>query len=262
MTDMEILFIVVFAVGIVLLLSAFFKKSAGPLKGLNPVLAGALGVLMIIPGFYYGIMPLMPETETPTQTIVIPETTATVPTFTVEMQRNTTGFQLNSTLSSDSTELTWPFTVNAKDNTADKTTTTEAVPCRATFVITPIAPTGSTTLTLATIYYSITPTQVETQTDRYLLIRDVNTKTPLVNFTSQIKGTSGTKAAQMGEGSTSMTLTDTGEVWLDMIFQNSTIAKYWSTLSSVTFTVTFRNADYSWSDSFTIRAIKIADAAA
>lgn len=261
MTNEEILMLIVFAAGLILLLVAAFKKHAGPLKKVNPIVAGALGVLLVIPGFVWGVMPFLPEVAPQQVIVTTPTTTAAVPTFTIEPVKNTTGFNLNSTLNVGKTEFTWPWAVSAADNTGDRTGTTDLVPARATFLVRPVAPVGSDTTTLATIFYSVTPSNFETQTDRWLFIRDTYSKQAMLNFSAQVRGTSGTTTT-FESGSLSLTLTQTGEIWFDALLSNTTVAKYWSTLSSLKLTVTFRNADYSWSASYPITLIKISDACA
>jgi hypothetical protein len=272
LTNGGIVMIILFGIGLVLLFSAIARKHAGPLKHINPVLGAVLGVALIIPGFYWGVAPNLPGFEqyggTQPQTIVIqdddttPTTVLAVPTFELDPGVNTTGFNLNTTLNSAKTEFTFPYRVTSLDNTGDKSGTTANVFARVHWDITPVAPSGADSTTLCAIYYSITPTNYDVNNDeRYLVIRANDVlKTPMINWTMQVKGNAGkVSSGSEGEKSTSMLLTDTAEIWLDITFSNTTIAKYLSTLSGMDFTVTFRNADYTWTKSYTITLIKILD---
>jgi hypothetical protein len=270
LTNGGIVMILLFGVGLVLLFSAIAKKHAGPLKHFNPVLGAVLGVALIIPGFYWGVAPNLPGFEDyggvqPTTVVVTtPTTNVAVPTFEITPVKNTTGFNLNSTLNSAGTDFTFPFVVTSLDKTDDAAAAnSNAVLCRCTFKVTPVAPAGADSTDLATLYYSVTPTNYEVDSDdHYLLMRSNDAeKNPILNWTVDLDG-AGAKGAvpgYEGEKSTSMLLTDSGNIWLDFVFANQTIAKYFTTLNGIDFTVTFHNEDYSWSDTFTVTAIKISD---
>jgi hypothetical protein len=131
---------------------------------------------------------------------------------------------------------------------------------RCYFSVNPIAPTGAKTDDLCTIYYAITPTNIEPISDstHWLVVKNTVTAVAQVNFTAQVHGVAALAAVQ-GSGQISMIYTDTAEIWLDFLVSNATIAKYLPTLNSQNFIVTFHNQDYTWTKSFTVEFLKISD---
>jgi hypothetical protein len=274
LTNGGIIMILLFGVGLVLLFSAIAKKHAGPLKAINPVIGAVLGVALIIPGFYWGVAPNLPGFEQyggvqPTTIVVqqpttTPTTSVAVPTFEIVPVTNTTitAHIHNSTLNTAKTEFTWPMYVTALDKVTDQIATNGNVFGRATFRITPIAPTGADSTNLATIFYSVSNINAMVDDDRYLCLRSNSaTKESIANWTVQIGGSAAKAAvtAAEGEKSTSMLLTDTAEIWFDAALSNHSIAGHMTTLSGIDFVITFHNADYSWSKSYTITVLKLAD---
>lgn len=262
-----LLMLVLFIFGLVLLFAALAKKQAGPLKGLNPILAGVLGVILIIPGFFYGVMPMLPaeETETPTETVVVvtDDEEGIACTFDVNIYANGTADTFDNTTTDSPTgnSFTTPYVRNSTGTTRTihGTASTAALNVNFhdpiyNFSVMPIAPTGVTADDLVTLKFSaVDPGEnihvsgvdyrmvaQDSDNDAYLYWKcvDASSGATLTDWTPET-------------GSATFLYTDRVYLWLNVVYQDDGLARL-SVYDSESLTATLSNIDGSWSESFTI----------
>lgn len=262
MDSTQIIMLVFFVLGLVLLFTAFSKKHAGPLKGLNPVMAGVLGVILIIPGFYYGIYPLLPveETTPPAQVIITP----TLPdethyaTFDITMGEGT-NIDAGSTegVSTDLHTYSYPFSSNTtSDNItvgydADGVWATGITGhVNITFTIVPIAWAGADNDDICTIYYEILdPDQAVDDgagtASLYLFDKDNGYRQILWYEYSE----TGVAVKDYISGSKSMILTDSCTLNVRLLTSHYSLAQLADELDTQTVSIVFSNGG-GWSETF------------
>jgi len=254
MTTMELLFIILFVVGLFMVFAAAFRKQSGFLKGINPVWAGVIGVLLVIPGFFYGIMPMMPEeavdTDTP-GTIIIDNTdnSLSYPEFDITPAAVTTAgtYCVDTTLNSAKTVFTVPAWANTTaDTVIHRDNATAWADPRLQFDIIPVPYAGADADDLATIYFTVSNydvvIDVADAANEYLMVKS--------SGDWQVIWTEGSNTWYV-EGSKTMLMTGNATVYLDLDTNPAGFANI-DENDSVDLTVTFHNADWSWSKSYTV----------
>lgn len=260
------IWIAVFFIGLVVFFMGIFRKYS-PVK-MNPVLGAVVGVCLIIPGFIWGIMPNFPaqplQQTGGSQTIVVQQggTTVAPATFDLDPSASTglyngAGSTCVSTAAWNAAETiyTVPLTIN-EGGTAHYAFTANYT--GANFTITPVAPAGATNDDLATIYFETEYTMTYSSED--FLNVDGNG----VYWANWYNCESGGLTYQYS-GSLSMTYTQTKTLQVGYQFDTNAdttgVAEAMSTVGdSVSWTITFHNIDWTWSESFTVLAIVIVSA--
>lgn len=163
MEEMTILYLLAFIIGLVFVFAALARKQAGPLKGINPVVAGVIGVVLIIPGFYFGVMPYIEVDAEPAepQTIIIDDSGGAVTYPTFEIQAGVANTTQPCVLSSGDDGFTAPYIANTTQHDIYKEDNTSWMDPRIEFSITPIPFAGATQDDLATVYFEFLEPEAE-----------------------------------------------------------------------------------------------------
>jgi hypothetical protein len=270
MSTTELLFIVLFAAGLVLTLAAVFRKQPGMnfLKNVNPVLAASVGILLMVGGFFYGLMPLMPELDGEptqiivtnpggggTQTVIIDETTIGPSSFDIEPTAG--GSNIGLSVNDAETEFTMAIWLDPDADIireSDNSTAWSGFNC--TFQLDPVAPDGATAEDLATIYFEVSGYTVDLDDNEYLVGYDDGDWA--IYFTDD-QGNNDSYS-----GSMSMLYTQSEPLWLNIHIDNASFTDSSANenvdfLDSWNMPVTFQNSDWSWSETINIKLIVVGD---
>ena len=252
MTNIELIMAIVFILGLFLLFAAAFRKQTPMLKNLNPVWAGVIGVLLIIPGFFYGVMPMMPEMSSDINVDVeVPDTTPPsqilqYPEFDVTPSAVVVTYNSDTTLNSGKTMFTVPALARTVTHaiTHLDNTTAWADP-RLQFDIIPVPYTGADADDLATIYFTVSnyDARIDADDDTYRLITKSSGE-------YQVIWTEGSSTWYV-EGSKTMLLTGNATIYLDFDVNQGGMSRM-DINDPIDLTVTFYNGDWSWSKSYTV----------
>jgi hypothetical protein len=251
MTNMEMIFILLFFIG-------FFIAALAATKKLNAIPGGAamgvtVGVALIVAGGIWGIMPVLPEADTTADdtggTIIIDSGDAQYPTFDITPSAVTTAgtYCEDTTLNTAKTVFTVPAWGNTSSDTIiHRDNSTAWQDPRLQFQVVPVPYAGADADDLATIYFEV---------DNYDVIVDVAdaTNERLITKTSgeyQVIWTEGSNTWYV-DGSKTMLLTGNVTLYVDFDVNQAGFANIPEN-DSVDLTVTFHNGDWSWSKSYTV----------
>lgn len=251
MDTTEIIGIIVFAIGLFILFSIAVKKSSWiPVK--SAPLAGVIAVGMIIAGGIYGVMPMLPEdtSEGETTTIIVDDGGGNLqyPEFDITPAAVTTaGTYLNeTTLNSGKTMFTVPSWGNATGDTLWDITNNTWYDPRCSFQVVPVPFAGANADDLATFYFTVS------NYDAVVDIDDAVDQTLITKSSGeyQVIWTEGSNTWYV-EGSKTLLLTGNATMYLDFDVNQAAMAN--SDMNDmIDLTVTFYNADWSWSKSYTV----------
>ena len=261
-----ILMLLAFVIGLALIFAALLKKQVKGLKFLNPVFAGVLGVILIIPGFFYGVQPMLPTADTQ---VVIVDDSAAIPyaQFNVDTYANGTANDIdNSSVSSSGLVFTTPFVRNTTGNTMEGTSAAAMAHGSVfadpiyNFSVRPIATQGVTADDLVTLKFSaVDPGECITSSGTdYRLIAEDDDSDPYL-YWKVVDASDGTTLQDWvsTSGTVSFLYTDSIYVWLNVVYQDSGCSRMTDFTTKST-TATLSNLDGSWSQTYTIQVMPIA----
>jgi hypothetical protein len=256
----------VFFIGLVVFFMGVFRKHS-PIK-INPVLGAVVGICLILPGFIWGIYPNIGSPTSPIQTqqnIVVTQQQETVVPSAFEIDAvavtAATGCWgaaaitpiTTTTFDAGETTLTIPVTCNlgtahyafANNNTG------------ANFTIRPVAPAGANADDLATVYFE----------SDYAMTFDgedvLNSNAAGSIYDAEWNYLTFSDAShQEWDHEGSYTMLYTGSITVSLYYQldgeDGKLADEFSTVGdTATWSITFHNSDWSWSQTFTVVAICI-----
>jgi hypothetical protein len=253
MENMELIMLIVFVLGLALIFAALARKQAGPLKGIPPVVAGVVGVCLVIPGFFYGVLPYLPETEG-TTTVVVDDTGDVVyPTFEVTPAvANTTQ---PAQLSSGQDGFTLPFIANTTQHDIYKEDNTSWMDPEIQFAIKPIPFAGATQDDLATIYYEVVEPEYDidaaTAGPYYLFVKTSGNRQ--IEWHS-VNGAVGANEFVSGSATMLMTGNETMQLYLET--DEGSLSRMQTEYDSITIHVKFSNGA-GWSETFWLDFVPI-----
>lgn len=269
MENMEYVYMALFVIGVILVFAAAFRKQAGFLKGINPVAAGVIGVLLIVPGFMWGIYPYL---DTPPAQIageditVIVDDTGTVqyPTFEITpaySNETTAGSKGPAKLNIDEDTFTLPFVANTTQHdiyqgngSATSGAGTSWWDPKVQFDVSPVPFAGANADDLATIFFEILEPELEV---------DAASSGPYYTFVKtggkrQIEWTTAGSSSTIDYTSGSRTMLMTGNVSLQLTLEldEASLSRMQTTYDTMTFHAKFSNGG-GWSETFTFTLIPL-----
>lgn len=266
-TQASYVWLAVFFIGLVVFFMGIFRKYS-PIK-MNPVLGAVVGICLILPGFIWGIMPNFPDQplqQAPGQTIVVQNPggiTTTVPpaSFSIDATACQSaasvifgGEPLDGVLNVAETVYTLPATQRANDTGFTVNFTA------LNFTVTPVAPSGATADDLATIYFE---TQYATEWENEPMLEQDSNDVYFANWT-RVTPVTANSVTYGYSGSASMLYTETQNYQVvykyDYHLASTTTgpALMHTVGDTLSWTATFHNVDWSWSQSYTFMLICIA----
>jgi hypothetical protein len=259
------IWLAVFFIGVVVFFMGIFRKYS-PVK-MNPVLGAIVGVLLIVPGFIWGIMPNFPTQPLQQgQTIVVqqPSGTTTTPTtlppatFTVDPSLSTGAWDVcggtcvsTAAWNAAETIYTVPLTINYVSASVSRFARNYTA---VNFTLTPVAVAGADNTDLATIYFE--SEYAMKFSGEPVLLADGN-DVYFANWSHCESG--GQKYRYSGSLSTLFTSSEV----LQCVYKLDTtvddgVAEEMATVGdSVSWAITFHNSDWSWSQTYTILLITV-----
>lgn len=246
MENTELIMLILFVLGLALVFAALARKQAGPLKGLNPVLAGVIGVVLIIPGFFYGVMPYLPEEEVEGETVIVIDDSAPTafPTFAIQAAvSNTTQ---PAQLGSGEDGFTIPFVANTTQHDIAKEDDTNWMDPEIEFAITPIPFAGANADDLATIYYEVLQPDYDIDAASagpyYLFVKTGGKR--------QLKWhVAGVGETEFVSGSQTMLMTDNVTMQLYIEADEGSLSRMQTEFDAITTNIKFSNGA-GWSESY------------
>ncbi len=261
----QYVWIALFAIGALLLFAAIFKKTS--LVKLPQVPAAFIGFLLLCFGFIWGLNPYMAAQDQFFQavpsggtTVIIDGEDIVAPAFSIDASAVITNVwdtsnTVISTAVMDATEtiLTVPLTVNLGTGSAEFACNYTAM----NFSVTPIPPTGANADDLATIYFESDYNMK--YAGEYVLDHDGNEET----FDATWIRCGADTTTWEHNGQDTMLFTDSAvyQLWYELNSGSTELTEDLQTVGeTVSWSATLHNADWSWSQVYTITAIVIASA--
>jgi len=257
-----------FAIGLILLAMIVTKKS--PIK--NTAFAAVAGALLFFAGLLWGVMPYYEENfgvDVPPQTIVNVDAgggSDECPSFDIDptalvsatnMVGTSDGAITTAGWNAAETVFTIPVTVQSTGSGAIAAFTANET--GSNFSITPVPPIGSNADDLATIYFE---TEYDMTHEGKDILKDNGNGIYEANFSVGNDDPTGFTRWHHS-GSDTMLLTDT--LNLQLVYGldgGGEFAEVFQTVGeSTSWTITFHNADWTWSEVYTVNAILIAASA-
>lgn len=266
MDNPEYVWLGVFVIGLVLVALAVFRKTS-TIK-VPPAPATVIGVIMMVLGFMWGVSPMyqdsQPLQQGQTQITIDNTKDIAAPTFSLDPETVITNIWdspagdviTTQTLNSAETVFTVPLNINEVASTSYEFVTNFTA---MNFTVTPIPPVGANADDLATIYFE---TEYDiTYNGEYVFVMNDAEDIWFANWT-RVGDTTDT-ASWNHAGQDTMLLTDSETYQVAYKF-DSGINDFCEEMATVgdtcTWTITFHNADWSWSKVYTVNAITVVSA--
>lgn len=262
MDTMVILGMLAFIAGLALIIITISKKS--PIKG-NPAIPVIVGVGLVVGGYIYGVDPYLAEDDEGTTPVTVTVDTGgadAVPSFDIDPTALTTAASMVGTSdgaiattawNSAETVLTIPVTVSNTNSGVHAAF--GANETGSNFSITPVPPTGSNADDLATIYFE---TEFDMQHEGEDILKDNGNGIYEANFSIGNDDATGfTRWHHSGSTTTLLTTTTNLQLVYGLDGGGEFAEKFQTVGESVTWTITFHNADWSWSEVYTVNCICI-----
>jgi hypothetical protein len=257
MRNEDYLYIALFAIGLILFAAAIFRKQAGFLKTLNPMVALIIGVALMIPGFYWGVIPLVegdPPYEAGTQTIVVQDSSGDVqyPSWDITPARsNTTQPAL---LDSDEAGFTIPFVSNTTQHDIyQQGATTSWYDPEIEFACNPVPFAGADADDLATIFYEVLEPELEvdaaTSGPYYAFVKTGGHRRILWHVAGQGQN-------EFVTGSQTMLMTGNVTMQLVLELDEASLSRMQSTFDKMSFNIKFSNGG-GWSKVYGVDLIPV-----
>ena len=235
------------------------KKEEMPMKrmnnkgaitiGISLVVAAAviIGVSVFVYSTFYNIDKVQ-QIVTPQVIVTPPSDTVQHPDFDIVPTAQTTGYNPFNALNSEKTRFTVPAWSNQTGHTIVEIDNSTWEDPRMEFVVTPIPFGGADADDLATIYFEVSnyDARIETSSDTYrLLVKDGGNYQ--VNWSDAGTGTPDLYI----EGTSTMLMTGTVTLYLDFDVTGSSFSRM-DDNDGIDMTITFHNADWTWSETYTV----------
>ena len=255
----QYIWLAVFLIGLALLALAIFRKTSTIKVPQAP--ATIIGVLLMVLGFMWGVMPLYQDAApiTTTTTIVTPRPDTVIASFDMGLENGTTGKLAPATVTVAVDEGSAQILLYVEDTGADMNDFVNCLYTSLNFSFAPIPPSGANADDLATIYWETDYTMTYEGND----ILHESSGDYYANWSYKTDAMTDTKT-KLYSGQATMLMTQGGWAQIDYKFDEGNSSGYFSeeldTIGeSGSWFVRFYNADRSWSKVYTISWIYLGD---